>query len=222
MFHYTQKTPTVYHIYHKDGILYKQEESNPLINEFGLYIIDKLHRFQNMQCYTVTEDTDIEEYVHEYVTLCDDSKIYRFSKELLAYLETCVAFSPYYLQNDPRTAGALETYYASALQAYNSISYEDLHAYLTRRLTAWYKRFPVTNKKIVVGTEEADVGAVVMGDNGAGAGPVHLKKPRYSLHVEDEDAPPPSPPAAPASPGAPPEAAVAAAAAAAEASATPE
>ena len=115
-----------------------------------------------MQHYAVTADTDIEEYVHECVTLHDDTKIYRFSKELLAYLETCVAFSAYYLQNDPRTAGALDTFYASALQAYASISYEDLHAYLTRRLTAWYKRFPMSKKTTVVSMEDANVGDVVM------------------------------------------------------------
>ena len=188
MFHYTHMNKDKYGIYHDGGVLYLADDANPLINEFGLYIIDKLHRFQNMQSYAVTEDTDIEAYVHECVTLHDDTKIYRFSKELLAYLETCVAYSAYYLQNDPRTAGALDTYYASALQAYATVSYEDLHAYLTRRLTAWYKRFPLAKKKTVVSMEDADVGDVVMAEGGAGGAVRQVaRKPRYSLEVEKDD-----------------------------------
>ena len=187
--------------------MYLTDESNPLINEFDLYIIDRLHKFQNMQHYTVTPDTDIAEYVHECESLHDGTKIYRFSKELLAYLETCVAFSPYYLQNDPRTAGVMDVYYNSALQAYAGIPYEDLHAYLTRRLTGWYKKFPVSNKQGVVSMEEAAVGDVVMVDGAAG-GPVPVRKPRYSMEVLDDDMPassvsePAAAPAAAASPAA--------------------
>ena len=58
--------------------------------------------------------------------------IYRFSKELLAYTETIVAFCPYYRQNDPRTAGALDEFYNAALQDYAAIKYDALHEYLIR------------------------------------------------------------------------------------------
>jgi hypothetical protein len=39
--------------------------------------------FQNMQEYTVTADTDIDNYVCDCTILVDGTKIYRFSKELL-------------------------------------------------------------------------------------------------------------------------------------------
>ena len=61
--------------------------------------------------------------------------IYRFSKEILAYIETFVAFSLRYRPNDSHTAGALGAFYTAALQDYAAwyapIKYDDLHQYLT-------------------------------------------------------------------------------------------
>ncbi len=55
----------------------------------GIYILDKLSMFQNMQDYTVT---DINDYASECTLLVDGTKIYCFSKELLACIEMCVAY----------------------------------------------------------------------------------------------------------------------------------
>eukprot|EP00291_Cryptomonas_curvata_P026977 CAMPEP_0172174524 /NCGR_PEP_ID=MMETSP1050-20130122/13718_1 /TAXON_ID=233186 /ORGANISM="Cryptomonas curvata, Strain CCAP979/52" /LENGTH=88 /DNA_ID=CAMNT_0012846521 /DNA_START=349 /DNA_END=615 /DNA_ORIENTATION=- len=62
--------------------------------------------------------SDIDTYVREKTTLYDGTVIYRFSKEILAYIETLVAFSPWNKQNDPHTAGALGAFYTAALQDY--------------------------------------------------------------------------------------------------------
>ncbi len=112
--------------------LFQDEDDNPLINELGIYILDKLSMFQNMQDYTVTADTNIDNYVRECTILVDGTKIYCFSKELLAYIEMCVAFSQYYRQYEPRTAGAIDTYFRDALQTYADVTYKDLHDYLAR------------------------------------------------------------------------------------------
>ncbi len=93
----------------------------------------KLCTFQNMQdCYKVTAETDIDVHVCQCTLIVDKTKIYRFSKEFLAYIEMCVAFSPYYRQNGPRTAGAMDMYFRDALQAYADIPYNGLHDYLAR------------------------------------------------------------------------------------------
>ena len=98
--------------------LYRADDENPLINDLGIYLLDKLGTFQNMSdVYKVTADTDLHDYVGGNTLLVDGTKIYRFSKELLAYLEMCVAFSPYYRQDDPRTAGAMDMFYRDTLQA---------------------------------------------------------------------------------------------------------
>ena len=76
--------------------MYRADDANPLINDLGIYILDKLCTFQNMQdTHKVTAETDINDYVGTSTLLLDKTKIHRFSKELLAYLEMCVAFSRY-------------------------------------------------------------------------------------------------------------------------------
>ena len=62
MFHYLTKA-SIYCINNPDWILYKKDDHNPLINEFGIYIIDSLCTFQKMQHYTVTLDTYLDDYV---------------------------------------------------------------------------------------------------------------------------------------------------------------
>jgi hypothetical protein len=67
--------------------LFQDEDDNPLVNNLGIYILDHPSMLQNMQDYAVTADTDIDNYVRECTILVDGTKIYRFSKELLAYIE---------------------------------------------------------------------------------------------------------------------------------------
>jgi hypothetical protein len=44
--------------------------------------------------------------------------------------------SPYYRQDDPRTAGAMDTYFRDALQTYVDVTYKHIHDYLARRFHA--------------------------------------------------------------------------------------
>ncbi len=74
-------------------IRYKLEDENQLLNDFGCYIPDNLHTFQNMQEFS----RDIDEYVSHSTTLEDGTVIYSLSKELLAYVQ-------YYRADDPRSA----------------------------------------------------------------------------------------------------------------------
>ena len=73
-------------------ILYQDDDTNPLINTLGMYILDKLSTFQNMQEYLVTAETDIDECVSEFTILHDWTKIYCFSKKRLRG-EVCCFFS---------------------------------------------------------------------------------------------------------------------------------
>ena len=168
LFHYN-KDSKAYNL-KSDGLPMNQpSDDDPLINDLGIYILDKLGTFQNMSdVYKVTAETDIHDYVGSYTLLVDKTKIYRFSKELLAYLEMCVAFSPYYKQDDPRTAGAMNTYFRDDLQAYAAVPYKDLHAYLERRFQAWYAKFKPTSRSEVVGVEDAEEGDIVSVGGGDG------------------------------------------------------
>jgi hypothetical protein len=160
--------------------MYVPSDDDPLISDVGIYILDKLGTFQNMSAvYKVTAETDLHDYVSGSTILVDNTRIYRFSKELLAYLEMCVAFSPYYRQDDPRTSGAMDQYFRDALQAYAAVPYKDLHAYLERRLGAWYFKFK-PESSAVVDVEDAGLGDVVT--VGAVDGEVPpIKRARFSL-----------------------------------------
>ncbi len=72
----------------------------------------------------------------------------------------CVAFSPCYRQDDPRTAGAMDTCFLDALQEYAAVPFKDRHAYLERRFHAWYTKFKPASSE-VVDVEAAEVGSVV-------------------------------------------------------------
>ena len=121
----------------------------------------KLHKFQNMKSYMVHEDTVIADYVG-HSTLHDGTVVHCFSKELLAFLETLVAFCPYYRANDPRAAGAMDNYYTDTLRDYGGVSYDDLHNFLTDELTAWYAR--LSPAKAVDSYEEGPAGDANVGD----------------------------------------------------------
>jgi hypothetical protein len=60
---------------------------------------------------------------------------------LLAYLETLVAFSPYYRADDGRMAGNMETFYHQAVDRYKDFQDRQHHQYITSKLTAWCKHY---------------------------------------------------------------------------------
>jgi hypothetical protein len=86
------------------------------------------------------------QYVTHSRTLHDGTIVHSFSKELLAYLETLVAFCPYYRADDPRVilvvTAHIDKYFYSALEKYQNIQYNELHGFLTELLTEWYDKYP--------------------------------------------------------------------------------
>jgi hypothetical protein len=199
LFHYN-KDSTTYGLASDGMLLYQANDANPLINDLGIYILDKLSTFQNMQdTYQVTAETDIDDHVGHSTLIIDKTKIYRFSKELLAYLEMCGAFSPYYRQDDPRTAGAMDMYFRDALQAYADVPYKEVHAYLARRFHAWYAKFKPASSQ-VVGVGDDEVGDIVSVGGVDGEAPP-IKKSRYILTLDNGSAAPAAPQPLPEAPG---------------------
>jgi hypothetical protein len=116
--------------------------------------------------------------------LVDGTKIFRFSKELPTYIEMCVAFSPYYRQDDPCTSGAMDMYFRRELQKYADITCKVLRDCLARRFHAWYTKYQPSSPAVVsAGDPEPEVGTVmrVAGVDGAAA---PVKKARYSLTLK--------------------------------------
>jgi hypothetical protein len=109
----------------------------------------------------------------------------------------CVAFSQYYRQDNPRTAGAMDTYFRDALQTYTDVTYKDLNDFSARRFHAWYAKFKPSSSA-VVSAGDSELGALVQVEGVNGAAPP-AKKPWYSLTLNDVSAAPAAAgPAAPA------------------------
>jgi hypothetical protein len=168
--------------------LYKEDDDNPLLNDFGCYILDRLHKVQNMQEYALppvcdTDPVDIDKYVSCSKTLEDRTTIYNFSKELLAYLKTFVAFSPYYYADDPRSSGNIDKYYKSALDHYMDIEYEQFHEYLAGRLKMWYRNHPLHRlEQLKAPPAEAAVKDVIDG-NATGSDGARQKRRKFNMEI---------------------------------------
>jgi hypothetical protein len=120
------------------GIIYRDSKENPLINTFGIYVLTRLPTFQNMKSLRIDAATDIPAYVRHSTELLDGTRVYRFSRELLAFLETMVAFSPYHVANNPNAAGPADAFYEAALECYKKVPYDKLHDYIVESLVEWY------------------------------------------------------------------------------------
>ena len=174
LFHF--RKDLAYSVTKDDLQLYLDVPENTLLNDVFFYIMYHLSSFQNMHEYQVTRATNILEFVHTSTQAIPDSVIpetYRISKQLVAYLETLVAFSPYYVAGDHRTTGRVDNFYMQALARYKDFTYKEFHKYIARKMEAFYRRhgFPVT--KADRGRPEPDesqepaVGDVVPVEGGA-------------------------------------------------------
>ena len=136
--------------------------------------------------------------------------VHFFSKNLLGYLETLVAFCPYYRADDGRMAWKMETFYQQAVHRYKDFTDKQLHHYITRKLTAWcqlYRPKPPSTESADNKDIDGEEGDIV---NVSGGEAVHTTS--FGMSDGDEDGEEES--AAPAAGNAAAPAAAAAAAAA--------
>jgi hypothetical protein len=205
--------------------LYHDVPENTLLGDVFFYVMYHLSSFQNMHEYQVTADTDIFEFVHTSSPAIPTTIIgetFRFSKQMVAYVETLVAFSPYYVAGDPRTQGRVDNFYHQALERYKDFPYKDFHKYIARKMAAFYKRhgFPATKASKVVQepdeSQESNIGDVVPVEGGGAHNQSYTMSDASSDDEEEEAAggAAAAPAEAPAAGGAEPAPADAAAAAA--------
>jgi hypothetical protein len=164
IFHY--KKDLAYNTSLRCCSFYHDVPENTLLNDVFCYFVHNLPKLQNMHMYKITRDTDIKTLVTtSYRSLAGPPSVpetYLFSKELVAYLETLIAFSVYYRADDPRMSGKMDQFYTKALAAYNDIRYPEFHKYIIRKLDNWYRLFPFKKNDVAGGDdslsgEEGDV-----------------------------------------------------------------
>ena len=118
-----------------------------------------------MHAYRVTKDTNIRDLVYTaFYPLVGPPSVpatYQVSKELVAYLETLVAFTPYYRADDARMSGKMELFYQQALLRYKDYPYDEFHQYITRKMTAFYKKYGAAEAEQKQDSSSGDEGEVV-------------------------------------------------------------
>ena len=94
------------------GLTYSTAPANTLLNDVFCYFVHHLPKFQNMHPYRITYATDITAHLGTtYPALLGPPAVletYLFSKDLVAYLETLIAFSCYYRADDSHMAGKID------------------------------------------------------------------------------------------------------------------
>ena len=168
--------------------LYEDGSNNTLLNDVFFYVLHHLPRLQNMHEYSVDAGQDIEAFVkRKYPQLEGPPSVppvFFFSKNLLAYLETLVAFSPYYRADDARMAGKMEAFYQEAVKRYKDYPDKKLHHYITKKLTDWcdlYRPKPPSTESADKEDIDGEEGDVVNVDGGDALGVT-----RYAM-TDDED-----------------------------------
>ena len=129
---------------------------------------------QNMHKYSVAADANIQAFVQRKNPQLEGPPsvphVNFFSKNLLGYLETLVAFCPYYRADYGLMAGKMETFYQQTVHRYKDFTDKQLHQYITRKLTAWcqlYRPKPPSTESAdnedIVG-DEGEIVNVAQGD----------------------------------------------------------
>ena len=191
--------------------LYEDGKNNTLLNDVFFYVLHHLPRLQNMHEYSVDAGQDIEAFVQRKYPQLEGPPsvppVFFFSKNLLAYLETLVAFCPYYRADDARMAGKMEAFYQEAVNRYKAYTDDKLHDYITKKLTAWcdlYRPKPPSTESADKEDIDGEVGDVVNVDGGDAVGSASFHMSGEEDGDEESDAPrlvnaaAPAPAAAPA------------------------
>jgi hypothetical protein len=185
--------------------LYEDGSNNTLLNDVFFYVLHHLPRLQNMHEYSVDAGQDIEAFVQRKYPQLEGPPsvppVFFFSKNLLAYLETLVAFCPYYRADDARMAGKMEAFYQEAVKRYKAYTDDKLHQYITKKLTTWcdlYRPKPPSTESADKEDIDGEEGDVVNVDGGDALGVAHYAMTDDEDGEEESDAPAAGNAAAPA------------------------
>jgi hypothetical protein len=144
LFHY--KKDPAYNTSKDCCAFYYDVQENSLLNNVFCYIVHNLPKLQNMHLYKIT---------------------YLFSKELVAYLETLIAFSFYYRADDLSMSGKMEQFYTNELALYKDYQYPEIapefHRYIVRKMENWYMmfQFPSTDNAAEDDSVSCEEGEIV-------------------------------------------------------------
>ena len=162
-----------------------EHKDNVILNPFMIYMLDEIGTWQNLRGLRFGSLESIEDKVKEwYPGSKTEGRAYvvksaQYSRELLAYLNTLCAMTPYFLMDDGRVSGKFDALYADKLKQYCAFSYRDLYAKLINKMEKWLEMFPHQDEK-----------DMIMPDNGGDPNedvPAPAAEPMASLDTDNDD-----------------------------------
>ena len=112
-----------------------------------IFMLDELYDFQNMGAYEMPEADKLDtlfEYRYPGIGTDGDIKVepvWAISKELHAYMDTLFYVACFYRAADSRVAAKIDDQYQYNLKRDSEITVDELHRYLTKKISAWLTRF---------------------------------------------------------------------------------
>ena len=124
--------------------------SQTLLNEFFFYVFSRVSSWQCMNELRVTTLDDVEALLllsfdgalPESKSGMEMPKLLFVSRYFIAYLASFVAVAPFFRAKDERVQPGTVKFFDKARSKLAGLKDMALSAYLHRKATAWYKRFP--------------------------------------------------------------------------------
>ncbi len=113
-----------------------------------------------------------------------------FSRPLIAYTAAYLPVAPFFRASDTRVTGVCDDQYTATLEMLQETDDDKFKMNLTRKVIAWFRRWPFERHGKVIGASSSDAGGDASSSNPGSAAAVAVPKARVQAAPsvsEDED-----------------------------------
>jgi hypothetical protein len=181
-----------------DKPLYAAAPDNRLLNEFFLLVLRDVHEWQSLGALQFTSDEPhfVKELIERvypeipstpYAPALPETRV--FSRPLIAYMAAYLPVAPFFRATDTRVTGVCDDQYIATLEMLQETDDDKFKMYLTRKVIAWFRRWPCKGDGKVIGASSSDAGGDASSSNpgSAAAGAVPKARVPAPSVSEDED-----------------------------------
>jgi hypothetical protein len=139
--------------------------TSAVLNELGFYVLSKIHKWPHMRAFKnipkfYTTSPDVPTDFWPEIKGANGGQVFParplITGGLLAYLGSLFTTACHFRVGDTRLGGIAELCYDRHAKRFGAYDSDTLQPFLSRRLTAWCKQFPVTGA--VAGASDSDEG----------------------------------------------------------------
>ncbi len=110
-----------------------------------------------------------------------------FSRPLIAYMAAHLPVAPFFRASDTRVTGICDDQYTATLEMLQETDDNNFKMYLTRKVIAWFRRWPFKGDGKVIGASSSDAGGDASSSNPGSAAAVAVPKARVQAPTVSKD-----------------------------------